>query len=96
MKFLDKVKQLAAKAFAFFKKNKVATIIGLSVLAVIVVALLVYFLIIKPKIDYPTKIVFTDSNGKDYTQSEIDELGNWWDEYLKGNNITNPGEITAK
>ncbi len=96
MKFLDKIKHFFLRVFACFKQNKKLTIITLSVLAVIVVALLVFFLIIKPKIDYPQKIVYVDAGGKEYTQSDIDELGDWWEEYLTGNNIHNEGSLPVE
>ena len=96
MEIINKISNWFANIFNIVKgwvlvNKKLSIIIAVAVVAVLAFAVL-FFTVIKPKWDYSHKKV----GDTGHTQSEIDEIGDWWDEYLKGDNIINPGEITAK
>ncbi len=65
------------KILKYFKNNrKTSIIIGIAA-AVLVVALLIFLIFFKPKLDYKNKVV-TVVGDKEYTQSDIDAVGDWW------------------
>lgn len=94
MSFMDKISRffstVCAKIKAFVLSHKKISLAVAIAVAVIIVALIVVFVFVKPKWDYSHKVV-TTIDGKDYTQSDVDEIGDWWSEYIKGDNIYNEG-----
>ena len=70
---LEKLKKFLHIAGVFVKEHKVLSIMVVSLLVALI---LIFFLIIKPKWDYSHKKL---DNG--YTQSEIDEIYEWWKDY---------------
>ena len=78
---------LTVKQFVLANK-KLSMIIAIALVAVIVI-LVVVFGFIKPKWDYSHKEV----GDTGYTQSEIEEIGDWWQEYIQGDNIYNEGNM---
>lgn len=85
------LRSLCLKIKNFVLSHKKASIITAIAVAVVAIVLVVVFCIIIPKWNYSNKVV-TTIDGHDYTQSEIDEIGDWWSEYIKGNNIYNEGD----
>lgn len=91
MSFMDKISRffstVCAKIKAFVLLHKKISLAVAIAVAVIIVALIVVFVFVKPKWDYSHKPV----GDTGYTQSQIDEIGDWWSEYIKGDNIYNEG-----
>lgn len=85
MEFINKIINGILKAFYAVKKwvlaNKKPTIIAVAAVVIIVFTIL-FFTVIKPKWEYKNKPV-GDSG---YTQSQIDEIADWWQNDAKVEN----------
>ena len=75
--FLAFIKKWLEKGLMFIVKHKKESRITAIVLAALVVLLIIFFVFIKPKIDYKHKVVL-EINGNEYTQEKIDDIGDWW------------------
>ena len=71
------MKKYFVKIWNFINAHKKASVIVGIIAAVLIIALLVFLIFIKPKWDYSRKIVKYVGD-KGYTQSEIDEIGKIW------------------
>lgn len=89
MKFKDKIKLVYLSVKNFVITYKKASIITAASVVLVAVILVVVFCIIIPRWEYSHKLV----GDTGYTQSEIDEIGDWWQEYIQGDNIYNEGNM---